>query len=242
MSRYAMSSKLGRLFQIANREYAAAVKDQRSSALHYWRLGCALNQAKADCPHGQWQTTVRARCPGISLREVQNYMRLARTYPHVADMRGLPLRRLLAELAGPRPIEQEAQRVAPLIIRAPATEAPRRKQVVRVTVGPGRDCSPKSIEDAPTREVGTGPAPPMTCYVEDLSDREQRYGGTPRVIEALQTIAQIDDVTRWFADLSPATRKCVCDLVPRAVAVLQSVGVVSPRYQAVTPPPIGDAR
>lgn len=77
--------------------------------------GDLLLKAKAQCQHGQWLPWLRAHCPAISTRTIQNYMRVARELP--AEKRTdayLSLNEVLRLVAGPATDAEPTSEVEPV--------------------------------------------------------------------------------------------------------------------------------
>ena len=77
--------------------------------------GIRLNQAKAQCQHGDWLPWLAEHCPTISERTARAYMQLARDWKALESQNGsavadLSFRQAIKLLAAPKPVKKPAQK------------------------------------------------------------------------------------------------------------------------------------
>jgi len=87
--------------------------------------GIRLNQAKAQCQHGDWLPWLAEHCPAVSDRTARAYMQLARDWKALETQNGnavadLPFRQAIKLLSAPKPANLTKKRPP----KAPAKYAP----------------------------------------------------------------------------------------------------------------------
>lgn len=92
-----------------NKEHQACVRAARQALDHAMRCGDLLVEAKAGCPHGEWQPWLAEHFDG-SARSARGYMRLANNRellePKTAESAVLSIDGALKLLSGPREIRR----------------------------------------------------------------------------------------------------------------------------------------
>ena len=100
-------TSLADLAERINEAHRQCEESARSAVQHAVSAGELLNEAKTQCPHGEWQKWVADHCT-FSERTAQLYQRVARELPKLAEAKAqrvadLSLRETVKLLAGPIP-------------------------------------------------------------------------------------------------------------------------------------------
>ena len=179
--------------------------------------GHLLAQAKAQVPHGQWETWV-AENTAVSPRTARGYMQVARYWLEATKAKRralavLGLQGLLAEIAKPHripaePVEPEDPAAAPAEPRITAVRF-RGEDVVSgpKTIAVPASSAPALDQTEDLERAGDPEQDLLAATMKSVQEAEERSGASRRITgDSIQSAANLDGINREWDKLDMAGR------------------------------------